>query len=69
MNFAHLIRCPILFGTGLADTICPPQTQCAVYNQLTCPRKRYLFDGMGHEEIQEFDDLILNFFTKEVPEL
>ena len=69
MNFAHLIRCPILFGTGLADTICPPQTQCAVYNQLNCPKKRYLFSGMGHEEIQEFDDLILNFFTKEVPEL
>lgn len=64
-NFAHLIRCPILFGTGLADTICPPQTQCAVYHQLECPKKRCLFPGYGHEEIQEFDDKILDFFGRE----
>jgi cephalosporin-C deacetylase len=64
-NFAHLIRCPVLFGTGLADTICPPETQCAVYNNLTCPKKRYFFPGFGHEEIQDFDDLILDFFGRE----
>lgn len=64
-NFAHLIRCPILFGTGLEDTICPPQTQCAVYNNLNCLKKRYLFPGFGHEEIQDFDDMILNFFCRE----
>lgn len=64
-NFAHRIRCPILFGTGLADTICPPQTQCAVYNNLTCPKKRYLFPGYAHEEIQDFDDRTLNFFCRQ----
>lgn len=63
-NFAHMIKCPILFGTGLEDTICPPQTQCAVYNNLNCAKKRYLFPGFGHEEIQEFDDLILDFFCR-----
>lgn len=65
-NFAHLVRCPVLFGTGLADEVCPPATQCAVYNQLTCPKRRYLFQGFGHEEIQDFDDLILDFFGGEV---
>lgn len=64
-NFAHMIRCPILFGTGLADNICPPQTQCAVYNNLHCPKKRYLFPGYAHEEIQAFDDRILDFFCRE----
>lgn len=64
-NFAHMVRCPILFGTGLEDTICPPQTQCAVYNQLFCPKKRVLFPGYGHEEIQDFDDMILDFFCRE----
>lgn len=63
-NFAHMIRCPILFGTGLEDTICPPQTQCAVFNNLNCPKKRYLFPGFGHEEIQDFDDRILEFFCR-----
>lgn len=63
-NFAHMIRCPVLFGTGLSDEICPPATQCAVYNNLYCSKKRYLFEGFGHEEIQAFDDLILDFFGR-----
>lgn len=61
-NFAHLVRCEVLFGTGLADTVCPPQTQCAVYNELRCPKTRILYPGRGHEEIQEFDDLLIDFF-------
>lgn len=64
-NFAHMVRCPVLFGTGLADVICPPITQCAVYNNLHCAKRRYLFEGYGHEEIQAFDDLILDFFGRE----
>ena len=47
----------------------PPATQCAVYNNLTCPKRRYLFEGYGHEEIQDFDDLILDFFGREAAEL
>lgn len=62
-NFAPMVRCPVLFGTGLDDVICPPQTQCAVYNNLHCAKKRYLFPGYGHEEIPEFDDMLLDFFT------
>ena len=69
MNFAHMVKCPVLFGTGLADVICPPQTQCAVYNQLECPKKRYLFPDFGHEEIQEFDDMLLDYFCREAAEL
>ena len=64
-NFAPLVQCPVLFGTGLEDVICPPQTQCAVYNNLHCKKKRYLFPGYGHEEIAEFDDMLLDFFCKE----
>ena len=63
-NFAHLVRREVLFGTGLADTVCPPQTQCAVYNELACPKTRRLFEGFGHEEIQDFDDLIIRFFAE-----
>lgn len=64
-NFATLVQCPVLFGTGLEDVICPPKTQCAVYNNLHCQKKRYLFPGYGHEEIAEFDDMLLDFFCKE----
>lgn len=61
-HFAHLVRCPVLFGTGLLDTIVPPETQCAVYNELSCEKRRLLFAGFGHEEIQDFDDQIIDFF-------
>lgn len=61
-NFAHMVSCPVLFGTGLDDAVCPPITQCAVYNQLCCPKRRCLFEGCGHEEISDFNDLLLDFF-------
>ncbi|MEG2678374.1 MAG: acetylxylan esterase [Oscillospiraceae bacterium] len=67
-NFAHLVQCPVLFGTGLDDTVCPPITQFGVYNNLHCPKRHVFFPGFGHEEIQEFDDLILDFFGESAPQ-
>ena len=63
-NFAPMVKCPVLFGTGTADTVCPPATQFAVYNNLTCEKRHEFFEGFGHEEIQDFDDLIIPFFCK-----
>ena len=63
-NFAHLIQCPVLFGTGTADIVCPPASQFAVYNNMTCPRTHEFFEGFGHEEIQAFDDMIIDFFCE-----
>lgn len=64
-NFAHMVRCEVMFGTGLADDVCPPITQFAVYNNLTCKKKHYFFPEFGHEEIQAFDDKIISFFCEE----
>lgn len=65
-NFAHRVRCPVLFGVGLSDTVCPPATQMAVYNELTCPKKLLIFPDFAHEEIQAFDDELINYFCGEV---
>ncbi len=65
-NFAHLVQCPVLFGTGTADIVCPPPTQFAVYNNLHAPKRHEFFEGFGHEEIQAFDDMIISFFCGEV---
>lgn len=64
-NFAHLVQCEVLFGTGLSDGICPPCTQFAVYNNLRCPKHHFLFPDYEHEEIQSFDDMIISFFSEE----
>ena len=61
-SFAHLVRCEVLMGTGLSDVVCPPATQFAVYNNMTCPRRHVLFPEFGHEEIQAFDDMIIPMF-------
>ena len=63
-NFAPMVKCPVLFGTGTADTVCPPATQFAVYNNLPCDKRHEFFEGFGHEEIQDFDDLIIPFFCE-----
>jgi cephalosporin-C deacetylase len=34
-----------------------------VYNELACPKRRELYPGRGHEEIQDFDDLLIGFFS------
>ena len=63
-NFAPMVKCPVLFGTGTADIVCPPATQFAVYNNLSCDKRHEFFGGFGHEEIQDFDDLIIPFFCE-----
>ena len=65
LSFAHLVRCPVLFGTGMADVVCPPETQFAVYNALTCPKRHVLFPDFGHEEIQAYDDMMIGFYLGE----
>lgn len=64
LNFAPLVQCPVLFGTGLRDVVCPPITQYAVYNNLNCPKKHVIFPDFGHEEIQAYDDLLFDFFSE-----
>lgn len=64
-NFAHLVRCEVLFATALSDTVCPPITQFAVYNKLNCPKRHLFYPEYGHEEIQAFDDAIIGFYGRE----
>ncbi|MDY5003257.1 MAG: acetylxylan esterase [Atopobiaceae bacterium] len=64
-SFAPYVQCPVLFGTGLADEICPPATQDTVYERLQCPKRRLFYPAFGHEEIQAFDDALIAFFGKE----
>lgn len=65
MNFAHLVRQEILFGTGLRDVWCLPITQYGVYNKLQGKKRHIIFPDFGHEEIQEFDDMTIPYFCEE----
>lgn len=62
VNFARLVQCPVLFGTGLADVVVPPEAQFAAYNALSCPKRHLVYPEYGHEEIGAFDEKIIDFF-------
>lgn len=64
-NFANMIKAEVLFGTGLIDSVCPPSTQFAVYNNLETKKRHMIFPDYQHEEIREFDNLLIDFFLKE----
>ena len=51
----------ILWFTGLMDTICPPSTQFAAYNQITAPKSMVIFPDFGHEGLPGVNDKIFNF--------
>ena len=61
VNFAPLLKCELLVGTGLLDKVSPPSTQFAIYNNVTCNKKHIIFPKHGHEIINEFENENLKF--------
>ncbi|MBC5625563.1 acetylxylan esterase [Clostridium sp. NSJ-49] len=61
VNFANKLNCEILMGTALLDTICPPSTQYAVYNNLNCDKKHIIFPKYDHELNNFFENENLKF--------
>ncbi|MGN1367471.1 MAG: acetylxylan esterase [Aristaeellaceae bacterium] len=39
----------MLWFTGLMDNICPPSSQFAAYNKLSCEKEIVLYPDFGHE--------------------
>ena len=51
--------------TGLMDSTCPPSTQYAAYNKMTCKKKHILYPDFGHEWLKEADDIIYDFLVND----
>ncbi len=49
VNFAPLIRCPMLVYIGLEDDVCPPETGYAVYHAMRCPKVLHAHPGCAHD--------------------
>jgi cephalosporin-C deacetylase len=49
INFAPLIRCPMLVYIGLEDDVCPPETGYALYHALTCPKEIHAYPRCAHD--------------------
>jgi cephalosporin-C deacetylase-like acetyl esterase len=47
-NFAKRIKCPVLVGTGLLDSIAKPETQFAMFNNITSPKRMVILPEDEH---------------------
>ncbi len=60
-HLAPRVKAEVLMGMGLMDTICPPSTQMATYNKLTCKKATLVYPDFGHEDLPSHHDRILDF--------
>lgn len=63
-HLAERIRAEVFMATGLADTICPPSTQFAVYNRIRSPKKMDIYPDYRHEWIPGFGDRTFRFMLE-----
>jgi cephalosporin-C deacetylase len=62
INFAPMIKCPMMVYVGLNDDVCPPETGYDVYKAMTCPKEIYATPRSAHDagaywimpKVQEF---------------
>jgi cephalosporin-C deacetylase len=60
---APRIKADLLMGLGLMDTICPPSTQFAAFNKMTCRKDTVIYPDFGHEGLPGFGDRVSAFFA------
>ncbi len=63
-NLAPRVKSKVMMATGLMDDVCPPSTQFAAYNRLTCEKKHVLYPDFGHEGLPEFDDMTFQYMLE-----
>lgn len=61
VNFASMVRCPFLMGTGLMDSLSPPLAQAAVFNSVPGKKRIVTYPKYIHERINEFENELLSF--------
>lgn len=63
-NFSHRIRGEVYLFVGMQDDICPPSTQFAIYNRMTCQKKIQILQEYGHEGMNVLvNDCIFNWLV------
>ena len=62
---APRIKAKLTMATGLMDTICPPSTQFAAYNKMTCEKKVIFYPDFGHEGLPDLEDITFKFLLED----
>ncbi len=63
-HLARRVQAKVFWGIGLMDSVCPPSTQFATYNKLTCQKEMKIYPDFGHEGLPGFHDSAYMFIQK-----
>ena len=58
---APRIKAKTKMFTGLMDVICPPSTQFAAYNKMTCDKEVVIYPDYGHEGLPDSAEITYEF--------
>ena len=61
---APRIKAKLKMFTGLMDNVCPPSTQFAAYNKMTCERDMVIYPDFGHEGLPQADEMTYHFMLE-----
>ncbi len=61
---APRIKAKVLMATGLMDTTCPPSTQFAAFNKMTCEKDVVIYPDYGHEGLKGHNDIVFKFLKQ-----
>lgn len=60
-NLACRVKAEVLWAIGLMDITCPPSSQFATYNKLSCPKSMVIYPDFDHEVLPGFSDQTFQF--------
>lgn len=61
---APRIKAKIKMFTGLMDDVCPPSTQFAAYNKMTCEKEVYIYPDFAHENYPDCNEITYNWMME-----
>lgn len=61
---APRIKADVLMFTGLMDDVCPPSTQFAAFNKMTCKKDVVIYPDFGHESLPEAPEDTFKFMAE-----
>ena len=60
---APRIKAQTRMAVGLMDTICPPSSQFAAYNRMSCAKSLAIFPDFGHEGLPGINDMVYEYLA------
>jgi cephalosporin-C deacetylase len=62
-HLAPRIRAETRMAVGLMDEVCPPSTQFAAWNRMTCAKSMVIYPDFAHENLPGVDDMVYEYMA------